>query len=115
MTPFQSFSLVWDIWKIYGKFEGNINDAITRRDLRNDLISMLTPWHESGNIAKSLVVVDETNNPISIIDKNDLVALVQYQLPDGSIYYMELNIEKYEMYKEYINGLDRSGFGSNVG
>lgn len=72
----------------YKLFE--LNNAFTRSSFKSEIDSYLTNIKDLGGIYDFLVVCDESNNPGSIIDRNEFVASI-YIKPARSINFITLN------------------------
>lgn len=73
----------------YQSFYKGINDAITRRELKDRLEAVLVPY--AADLADHNVVCDQTNNPWTVIENNDLRASVYIMLITGECYHWNLD------------------------
>ncbi|CAL9979312.1 tail sheath [Vibrio phage D484] len=72
----------------YRLFE--LNDEFTRTSFKSEIDAYLTNIQDLGGIYDFRVVCDETNNPGSIVDRNEFVASI-YVKPARSINFITLN------------------------
>ncbi|CAL9954896.1 tail sheath [Vibrio phage D479] len=72
----------------YKLFE--LNNAFTRSSFKSEIDSYLTNIQDLGGIYDFMVVCDESNNPGSIVDRNEFVASI-YIKPARSINFITLN------------------------
>lgn len=72
----------------YRLFE--LNDEFTRSSFKSEIDAYLTNIQDLGGVYDFRVVCDETNNPGSIIDRNEFVASI-YVKPARSINFITLN------------------------
>ncbi|QIW90304.1 tail sheath protein [Vibrio phage V05] len=72
----------------YRLFE--LNDEFTRSSFKSEIDAYLTNIQDLGGIYDFRVVCDETNNPGSVIDRNEFVASI-YVKPAKSINFITLN------------------------
>ncbi len=67
-----------------------LNDEFTRSSFKSEIDAYLTNIQDLGGVYDFRVVCDETNNPGSIIDRNEFVASI-YVKPARSINFITLN------------------------
>ncbi len=72
----------------YRLFE--LNDEFTRSSFKSEIDAYLTNIQDLGGVYDFRVVCDETNNPGSIVDRNEFVASI-YVKPARSINFITLN------------------------